>query len=384
MAGAFAQELSQPLFLKVPLIRNTGLSAYLAKMDVGTPPQEQYVKIDTGSPTYSFLDPRNPFCTTDNNPCSSASTFDNLTSSTSKYRGPGFYDMLIDHGFGPYLQDQVSIGGKLIPDAYFGYLDTYPFSSNVQLPVTTIAGMSLLYGNSSNYTSSGAWLLPQLKDANLIDKLVVSFYLGEDSRNGSHAQMILGAAYDKAKIEGTPFTVPMVDPYVAGANDQTNSVYITKLQSVIGGNVTNASFGNSSIGKPVLMDTGSPFWPIPEPIFDQVYRKLGQPTERDRTDGHYIFDCEVRKTLNDTEDYVTVYFGEAGEIKVPLSRLVTDFGNGSCGAFVTNGGDDLERAFGDPFLRSTYITLDQEELTVTFGQVKYTNQEDIVALPIRG
>ncbi|KAJ4359374.1 hypothetical protein N0V95_002204 [Ascochyta clinopodiicola] len=363
------------------------LDAYLAKLDVGTPPQEQHLKIDTGSPTYAFLNPRNPFCTEANKPCQGADTFDNLTSSTSEYRGTGFADMLVDYGSGPFLQDQVSIGGKVIKDAYFGYIDTYPFPEHVQLPAVTIAGMSLLYGtgDGTNYTLPGAWLLPQLKAAKLIDKLVVSFYLGRDRKNETQARMILGGAYDKAKIEGKRFTVPMVDPYDSvQSNGQTNSVYITRLRSVIDGNVTDASFGNSSLGKPVLMDTGSSVWPIPEPIFSQVYQKLGRPTVQDRQNGHYIVDCDIRKTFNDKEDCVTVYFGQAGEIKVPISRLVTDFGNGSCGAFVTNGGNDLGRAFGDAFLRSTYITLDQEDLTVTFAQVKYTDKEDIVALPAGG
>lgn len=108
---------------------------------------------------------------------------------------------------------------------------------------------------------------------------------------------------------------------------------------------------------------------------------MGQPTEQDRNNGYYIVDCEVRRRCNDDEDYVTVHFGAAGKIKVPISRVITDFGDGSCGAFVGNGGPELTRAFGDSFLRSTYIIFDQEELTVTFAQVKYTDAENIVALP---
>jgi hypothetical protein len=63
----------------VPLSRDWGLTAYYAELQVGTPPQKEYLKIDTGSPNFAFLNPRNPSCATQN--CKTFGTFDNLTSS---------------------------------------------------------------------------------------------------------------------------------------------------------------------------------------------------------------------------------------------------------------------------------------------------------------
>jgi hypothetical protein len=63
----------------VPLSRDWGLTAYYAEIQVGTPPQKEYLKIDTGSPNFAFLNPRNPSCATQN--CKTFGTFDNLTSS---------------------------------------------------------------------------------------------------------------------------------------------------------------------------------------------------------------------------------------------------------------------------------------------------------------
>lgn len=65
--------------IAVPLSRDTGLSAYYAEFQVGTPPQKTYLKVDTGSPNYAFLDPRNPVCATQD--CKTFGTFDNTTSS---------------------------------------------------------------------------------------------------------------------------------------------------------------------------------------------------------------------------------------------------------------------------------------------------------------
>lgn len=67
--------------IAVPLTRNEGLTAYFAELHVGTPPQKQLLKIDTGSPRYSFLDPRNPVCEREGDPCVRYGTFDNETSS---------------------------------------------------------------------------------------------------------------------------------------------------------------------------------------------------------------------------------------------------------------------------------------------------------------
>jgi len=67
--------------ISVPLIRDTELTAYFGEFQIGTPPQKELVKLDTGSPYYGFLNPRNSACTSDPNACTTFGTFDNLTSS---------------------------------------------------------------------------------------------------------------------------------------------------------------------------------------------------------------------------------------------------------------------------------------------------------------
>lgn len=67
----------------MPLVRDDGntLIAYYAEFDVGTPPQKIYLKVDTGSPTYSFVNPNYTACEGTSKPCKKYGTFNNRTSS---------------------------------------------------------------------------------------------------------------------------------------------------------------------------------------------------------------------------------------------------------------------------------------------------------------
>lgn len=149
--------------IAVPLSRDEGLTAYFAKLQVGTPPQTEYLKIDTGSPRYSFMDPRNEVCQRKEKPCSTFGTFNNKTSSyvslkycpisatdfrcrTSRYRGHGFQDALGSVGAGDYLSDTVSLGGVTVKDLYFGYTSEYSFADKVRGDANTILGKNPQYG----------------------------------------------------------------------------------------------------------------------------------------------------------------------------------------------------------------------------------------------
>jgi candidapepsin len=121
---------------------------------------------------------------------------------------------------------------------------------------------------------------------------------------------------------------------------------------------------------------GNPFWYLPSQIFDIVIAAFGSPTKRNPETGAYLVDCKYRDPAN-AEGNVTVRFGAAGEIKVPVHTLVTDHGNGLCETSIGNGTME-DNNLGDEFLRSAYLIYDQEALTITMAQVRYTAQRDIV------
>jgi hypothetical protein len=186
-----------------------------------------------------------------------------------------------------------------------------------------------------------------------------SIYLGRDDSDVKNAQMLIGGAYDKAKIDGELFTVNMVDPHdLSLANGQTNSVNVTAIEVVLdGGNRTAETYGEKNVGSPVLLDTGIAAWYMTEKIFAAVYHGLGGQGDVPGGTRYVPVDCMYRD-LDHTKSYVSVEFGTAGTVKVPLS--------------------------GDPFLRGVYSIFDQENFTITMGQVKHAEGEDIVQIPEGG
>ena len=55
--------------------------------------------------------------------------------------------------------------------------------------------------------------------------------------------MILGGAYDRAKVHGKQFTVDMVDPFnYELTNNQANLVNVTAIEVVVDGRKTTKSF----------------------------------------------------------------------------------------------------------------------------------------------
>lgn len=371
--------------IAVPMIRDKDLTAYYAEFQVGTPPQKEYLKVDTGSPRYAFLDPRNTVCARASKPCSTFGTFNNLTSSTCRWEGIGFQDALISYGYGDYLNDTLVLGGVTMPNMYFGYTSAYGFPERAPVPTATILGLSLDCNmGGPRCTWAGPHLLPQMKNASIIDTMATSIYLGPDEANVTNAQMLIGGAYDKAKVDGELFTLDMVDPHSADlANTQTNSVNVTAIEVVLdGGNRTSETYGEKGTGVPVLLDTGIASWYMTETIFRAVYHGLGGRDNGDNAKRIQVVDCLYRDPSH-SKSYISVEFGTAGKIDVPLSSLVSKFADGTCGVFMTPRGDTIS-TMGDPFLRSVYTIFDQENWTVSIGKVRHTTEEQIVPFPKGG
>jgi hypothetical protein len=149
--------------IRIPLSRDIGLTAYYAEVQVGTPPQQTY---------YSFLDPQNPVCASQN--CKTFGTFDNSTSSyvlsrsisvdgridadckicrTCHDKGPGFFDALSVLSNRDYLNNTIVLGGVTAEKIYFGYTSSYIKPDYVTGNVSTILGklhlLSCLRNNRS-------------------------------------------------------------------------------------------------------------------------------------------------------------------------------------------------------------------------------------------
>lgn len=194
----------------------------------------------------------------------------------------------------------------------------------------------------------------------------------------------MGGAYDKAKVEGALSTVKMVNPFdLYLANGQTNTVNVTTMEFVQErGNVTVDIYREKGVGVPVLLDTGIASWYMTEVIFNQVWRALGGAGDYVLGARYQIVDCKYREARN-AKGHISVIFGKAGRINVPLHTLVSQFEDGTCGTFIYPRGDVLS-TLGDPVLRGAYTISDQESLSITLGQVKHTDREEIVPFPKGG
>ncbi|RKL44004.1 hypothetical protein BFJ70_g4316 [Fusarium oxysporum] len=335
--------------ISVPLSRDDGLTAYYAKLQVGTPPQTEYLKIDTGSPRYSFLDSRNEVCKKQGNSCKTFGTFNNKTSKTSRYDGTGFADALGYVDRGDYLSDTVVIGGVSTKNMFSSYF------------------------------------LPELKNASKINYLASSLYLGPDDKKAANTRMLLGGAYDKAKIEGNLITVPMVDPFNADlSGGQTNSVDVTSLEIVLtkGNNRTKETYGKKGVGLPVLLQTGVANWYVTDKTIGPISSAFGLAKEPDFGQRYFVVDCKYGDSKRN-DGYIAVEFGFHGTIKVPFHGLVSKFPDDTCGVFLASRGYPM-CIFGDPFLRNVYSIFDQEKFSISMGKVKHTAEENIVPFPKGG
>ncbi|KAF2206908.1 hypothetical protein CERZMDRAFT_52295 [Cercospora zeae-maydis SCOH1-5] len=369
----------------LPLFRDSGLDAYYAELFVGTPPQRNILKVDSGSPMYGFIDPRNPVCNRSDKPCTADAVFDNTTSSTCFYQRPGFTNFLANVGQGDYLNDTIAFADVTVEHLSFGYISSFGQPSYVTAPLRNVVGFSLdcQFGGPS-CIGQGGYFLPQLRNASVINHIASSWYLSTDDLEKENPYVILGGFYDQSKVSGTQFTLQMVDPFNAAlTGSQTNSVNVTGMKVVSDSNTTSGTYGNPGEGVPVLLDNGVASFYMPQNIFDAFYAGVGgDPSKVQLGDQHPVVDCSYRDAST-SSGYVEVEFSATGSIQVPFHAMVSQLADGTCATFA-GGRGPYPSIFGDTFLRSVYLILDQENFTVTLSQVQHTLEQNIVPFPEGG
>lgn len=234
-----------------------------------------------------------------------------------------------------------------------------------------------------------AYLLPELKNASKISHIASSIYLGPDDLEASGAQMLLGGAYDRAKFTGDLITIPMADPFnVSLTGGQTNSVNVTAIEVTLGNgedksvNSTVEKYGQEGEGVSVLLDTGVASFYLTEKTLAPIYHAFGDVGAPPFGQQYQVVDCKYSDPSR-SDGHITVEFGPHGKVSIPFHALVSQFPDGTCGLFLTSRGDQPS-IFGDPFLRGVYSIFDQETFTISLGEVRHTDEEDIVPFPEGG
>jgi hypothetical protein len=62
-----------------------------------------------------------------------------------------------------------------------------------------------------------------------------------------------------------------------------------------------------------------------------------------------------------------------------IMTLLSQFDDGTYGSFIMARGDTVS-TMGNPFLRGVYSIFDQKNWTIFLGQVRHTDEEDIVEI----
>ncbi|QYS99573.1 Aspartic endopeptidase [Trichoderma simmonsii] len=373
LAGQAAVNNLPDNVFNVPLTRIMNLEYYGMEFEVGNPPQRSFLKIDTGSPTIGFISPRSNMCLRPEHPCHPLGTYDNLTSSTAVVAFPGSYpnynDGLLDGGRGIFVNDTLRFAGVCVDDFVLGSTDS--FNLDVRLsqsnPFAGIMGLNALcFGSQCDVYPT---LVQQLSDRDILKTRAFSIYLGQDEPHAT-GHLLLGGV-DEAKRDGPVFTQKLDSPweveYSSFTLDKDGEKTVWPIEP----------------GNTVSWDTGAAYFGLPTAVFNAVAAVLELPANVTSTQDPYEVDCKHRDIV---DTVLEVGFPGNGTIKIPVGRLVTTLDSGKCVTYALNGiggsGEtDFATNFGAPFLRSVYATYNLDTLELTYSQVKYTDEEQIVAIP---
>ncbi|KAJ6779737.1 hypothetical protein PWT90_02080 [Aphanocladium album] len=282
---------------EMPLRRINGNDAYGMDIGVGTPPQKVTLLVDTGSNTYSVESPNDVYC--QQGMCKETGTYDNKTSSTSKYINSGFNNVVSSLGYGDVLSDTLTVGGSSLPDMEFGYMQGH--SRNPSRPLPAIAGLSLQCANGTCDNTQS--FTQALYEKGYIRKRAYSVFLGPG--DGSvPAQLVMGGGQAPGFRDG-------------GVIGQ---VVLSGISLRQGGraNVDDTYEGDD---KKVLWDTGSPWWYAPVLVFRSVTQYFGL-ADAEPYDGRLEVDCKYREVTDDK--LVGAYGDREMTVKVSMAKYITE------------------------------------------------------------
>ncbi len=335
---------------------------------MGTPPQKNILRIDTGSETIGFENPRSDECQQSNHPCWEYGSYDNLTSSTAVYVSIGYQSSISNHATGVFVNDTIRFGGADVTDFMFGTWDEVPTISAIPAPDTGILGLGATCYTAACDSYPG--FIQQVFERGVAGSRAYSVYLGPDEP-GATGSLILNGI-DTAKQAGPVHTLPMTDPASSLSNRSPNWA-----------NYTSFTFSNAS-GPFVVpadphfnrgwLDTGNKYFGVDIDTFLYAADYYGFQFTSGESPDHFPVDCSFRHR-NDAS--LTVTFAPGVEFEISMDRFVAQLEDGTCGTYLNPYG----ASFGVPFLRNLYVVFDMDRAEVQLSRAAYTHDSHIV--PIR-
>ncbi|KAI0834486.1 acid protease [Hypoxylon sp. FL0890] len=333
----------------VPLANRSDV-AYYAQLDIGTPAQQVYVQLDTGS----FELWVNPDCSdlqgsADVRFCRAVGHYEpSSSSSATQVAGTKTLRYGIGSAQVQYVTDDIGLTGtnSKLKGVQFGVaIDT----------VDEFAGI-LGIGHGLNVTIRYKNFIDELADQGVTGTKAFSLALGsKDEQEG----VVIFGGLDTGKFTGTLQTLPIIPAEESPDKVPRYWINMTSLSLTPPSGQTK-QYENTTMT--VFLDSGATLTLLPTQLANSIAADFGA----DATDsnGFYPVDC----SLNDLQGSLNFAFNGV-TIKVPYNELVRELQTGfGTQCFLGISPSDEFLLLGDTMLRSAYAVFDQTNNAIHLAQ----------------
>lgn len=359
--------------------------AYYTNVTIGTPPQTLTVILDTGSSDLYVDGSASEACkdTKLTNTCRGGS-FDPNASKSYKVVVPGGFNTSFGDqstATGDFATDVVGIGNVQIPDVQFGMANAVNSTTGFAVSLMGV-GYSAIEGSNTTYPN-----IPEvLQQAGVINSRLYSVFLNQ---LGDATGTILFGGIDTSMYTGKLQTLDLLPTvyqtspgvYETGPVNQFISA-ITGLSFTSSGKTTSVFSGGNPNGNgkslPVLLDTGSAAWTVPEDLYKEIVLASKFPVDQN---GNLPCSHQSDKFSLSIEfgGKVTIQVS-AKELIVPTfdpatnAATVDTKGNPSCTFMIVPDAGGVQQGqsgfltLGDAILRSMYVVFDLDNAQVSIAQ----------------
>jgi cathepsin D len=269
-----------------------GDASYIASLEIGTPPQQFDVVLDTGS---SDLWLAGPSFTCTNSFCQNAPVF--ATSQSSSFKTiASISETTITYGSGSVAgtlgSDTVTMGGFTV-DAQTLLIADRESPDLVQSPVSGLMGLAFQALASTQALPFWQALL----NGNQLSAPEMSFWLARDtSTNINSSSLVPGGVFTLGGTNSTLFSGDVeFTTMVSLPNTNVNSFWLLSLTGVtVNGKTVQISTGDQAIS---AIDTGTTLIGGPQADVLAIYTAIGGAPSKVNS-GFYTFPCSTQVTVS--------------------------------------------------------------------------------------
>ncbi|KAI0156690.1 acid protease [Hypoxylon sp. FL1284] len=333
----------------VPLANRSDV-AYYAQLNIGTPPQQVYVQLDTGS----FELWVNPDCSelqgsADVRFCQAVGHYDSASSSTAtKLAGTKSLRYGIGSADVQYVTDDIDLGGSdsQLKGVQFGV------ATDTSDEFSGILGI----GHGQNMTIRYKNFIDELEDQGVTETKAFSLALGsKDEQEG----VVIFGGLDTGKFTGNLQTLPIIAAEDSPDKVPRYWVNMTSL-SLTPPNGKTKQYENTTMA--VFLDSGATLTLLPTDLANSIAEDFG--AEAMDANGFYSVNC----SLNDLPGTLNFAFNGV-TIRVPYNEVVRELQTSSgTQCYLGISPSDEFTLLGDTMLRSAYAVFDQTNNAIHLAQ----------------